>query len=347
MSCLARKTGLRDRFVARGPKSRQAWKTRGARGPTAGVQSATMISARAAILGCLLLAATPWVSAWGATAPKSYRVEVSAPGQDPTELHVEEAGHGPPVLLLHGLGGSTFAWRHIVPGLARTHTVYAIDLKGFGRSDKPLDDRYSAADQAALITAFLRQRDLRGVSLVGHSFGGTVALNTALALKNERGRIAKLVVLDAPALQQDFSGEEELFRAPGLPNSVLMVTPPKLLAQLLLTVVSAPGREIPDGDVEGYAEPFRDEGTRHAFVATARAIFDANKPHMGKSYRAIRQPTLLIWCRRDRVVPLATGRRLAKQIPNARLQILNQCNHLPQDEVPDVLLSKLKAFLNH
>lgn len=305
-------------------------------------------SVRAAILGSILVAGWSSLGAMvaGAAPPTSYRVSVTAPGSAPTELHVEETGQGKPVVLLHGLGGSTFAWRHIIPKLARTHRVFAIDLKGFGRSDKPLDERYSAADQAALIAAFLRQHDLKGVTLVGHSFGGTVALNTALALKDEPGRIAKLVVLDAPALQQDFSGEEELIRAPGLPNSVLMVTPPEIIAQLLLKVVSAPGRKIPYGDVEGYAEPFRDEGTRHAFIATAKAIFDANKPRMGDRYRAIRQPTLLVWCRSDRVVPLATGRRLARQIPNARLKILNRCNHLPQDEVPDALLAELKPFLS-
>lgn len=304
-------------------------------------------SARAAILWCLLIAGSCALTSAVAkpAAPTGEHVVIDLPGHAPVRLYVEETGSGRPVVLLHGLGGSTFAWRHIVPGLARNHRVIAVDLKGFGRSDKPLDDRYAASDQAELVAAFLRERDLTGVTLIGHSFGGTVALNMALALKGDRGRIAKLVVLDAPALQQDFSGEEQLFRTPGLPSSVLMVTPPEILAQLLLKLVSAPGREIPERDVEGYAEPFRDEGTRHAFVATARAIFDANKPRMGDRYRAIRQPTLLIWCRRDRVVPLSTGRRLAKQIPQARLQILNRCNHLPQDEVPDALLAKLKTFL--
>lgn len=305
-------------------------------------------SARAAILGCMLVAG--WCATWiapGFAKPiaSNYSVSVTAPGQQPVELHVEETGHGRPIVLLHGLGGSTFTWRHIVPGLARNHTVYAIDLKGFGHSGKPIDDHYSAEDQAALIAAFLRERDLKGVTLIGHSFGGTVALNTALALNDERGRIAKLVVMDAPALKQDFSGEEELFRVPAIPNSVLMVSPPELLAQLMLRVVSAPGRKIPPSDVRGYAEPFHDEGTRHAFVATARAIFDANKTGMGERYSAIKQPTLLVWCRRDRVVPLTTGRRLVKKIPNARLQILNKCNHLPQDEVPGALLAKLETFL--
>jgi pimeloyl-ACP methyl ester carboxylesterase len=115
-----------------------------------------------------------------------------------TALYVEEAGEGPPLILLHGLGGSLFTWRHIVAALARGHRVIALDLKGFGHSDKPFDDHYSAVDQAALVSAFIRKRGLRGVALVGHSFGGVVALRTARDFSSESGVIRRLVVMDTP-----------------------------------------------------------------------------------------------------------------------------------------------------
>jgi 2-hydroxy-6-oxonona-2,4-dienedioate hydrolase len=67
---------------------------------------------------------------------------------------------------------------------------------------------------------------------------------------------------------------------------------------------------------------------------------------MGKAYGAISQPTLLVWCRRDRIVPLATGRRLRRLLPHARLKVLDGCNHLPQDEEPRTLLSTLSGFLH-
>ncbi|MGI9404020.1 MAG: alpha/beta fold hydrolase, partial [Hyphomicrobium sp.] len=84
-----------------------------------------------------------------------------------------------------------------------------------------------------------------------------------------------------------------------------------------------------------------------AFLATAQAILDANTCPMGTRYPAIQQPTLLVWCRRDRIVPLATGRKLARLLPNARLAILKKCNHLPQDEVPKALLATLQPFLEY
>jgi len=119
------------------------------------------------------------------------------------------------------------------------------------------------------------------------------------------------------------------------------------MSRLLLRVVSAPGRAVPERDIRGYAAPYYDLGSRHAFIATAQAILDANTARLGARYRAITQPTLLVWCRRDEIVPLALGRRLLRRLPNARLDVLKRCNHLPQDEVPQALLSRLQAFLDH
>ena len=86
----------------------------------------------------------------------------------------------PPLLLIHGFGASTYTWRHIAPELARTHRVIAVDLKGFGQSDKPFDSRYSVFDQAELLAELIEEKDLHNLTLVGHSFGGGIALMLAL-----------------------------------------------------------------------------------------------------------------------------------------------------------------------
>jgi len=306
-----------------------------------------MEGARKAILRGFLAAVAAGLVALCAApvSAASYRIALRAPGVPRTVLHVWERGHGPPLVLLHGLGASIFTWRHIMPALARGHRVIALDLRGFGRSDKPFDQRYTAADQAALVAAFIAKRGLNGVTLIGHSFGGTVALNAALKLRGKPHRVTRLVIMDAPALKQDFGAGAELLRAPGLPYVAMTMTPPELMARLLLHVVSAPGRAVPERDIRGYAAPFYDLGSRHAFIATAQAILAANTRRLGARYRAIRQPTLLVWCRRDRIVPLATGRRLRRRLPHAHLEVLGRCNHLPQDEVPGALLAKLRPFL--
>ncbi len=298
------------------------------------------------LLGGLLLACFGALHAGAATGP-GYRIALEVAGRPTTALYAEETGDGPPLILLHGLGGSLFTWRHVVAALAREHRVIALDMKGFGQSDKPFDEHYSAVDQAALVSAFIRKRGLSGVTLVGHSFGGVVALRTARDFAHEPGVIARLVVMDTPALQQNLSDGAWFFSVPGLPYVTMAVTPPDFITRMMLRLVSAPGRVVPESDVRGYAAPFYDLGSRHAFIATGQSILDSNGPKMGLSYRGIEQPTLIVWCRRDRIVPVATGPRLARVLSHARLAILNKCNHLPQDEVPEALLSTLLPFLDH
>ena len=275
------------------------------------------------LLGGLLLACVGALHARAATGP-GYRIALEVPGRPTTELYAEESGDGPPLILLHGLGGSLFTWRHVVTALSRGHRVIALDMKGFGQSDKPFDEHYSASDQAALVSAFIRKRGLSAVTLVGHSFGGVVALRTARDFAREPGVIARLVVMDTPALQQDLSDGAWFFSVPGLTYMAMAVTPPDLMTRVMLRLVSAPGRVVPESDVRGYAAPFYDLGSRHAFIATGQSIVDTNGPKMGLAYRGIAQPTLIVWCRRDRIVPVATGRRLARVLPNARLAILNK-----------------------
>jgi alpha/beta hydrolase fold len=136
----------------------------------------------------------------------AYDADVSVSGQTPVRLHVEEHGLGRPLILLHGMGGSGYSFRRVIGALSRTNRVIVIDLKGFGASEKPFDLAYAPFDQAALIEAFLRQRRLTNVTLAGHSYGGAVALLTALRLqRTEPGRIRRLVLMNAPASPTPFA----------------------------------------------------------------------------------------------------------------------------------------------
>ncbi|HXZ25061.1 MAG TPA: alpha/beta fold hydrolase, partial [Nitrospiria bacterium] len=100
--------------------------------------------------------------------------------QDRIRIYYTEAGQGDPLILLHGFGETHATWEKLIPGLAPRHRVISVDLKGAGYSDKPDDGRYHVADQAAIVEALADKMHLQGVTLVGHSLGGGVALMTAL-----------------------------------------------------------------------------------------------------------------------------------------------------------------------
>lgn len=296
-----------------------------------------------AVLAAAASAAAPVIDPPGAHVPVAAKA-----GAAPVTLYVETWGQGPPVLLLHGLGESTFTWHELVPELAKRHRIIALDLKGFGRSDKPDDGAYSADDQAALVARFILDQKLDGLAVIGHSFGGTVALRTALA-DGIRGtdRIRRIAVIGAPAIPRSTAGYLDLVKTPAVPDAVASAMSPETLARLLLREAMGGQKKVSEEDVEGYAAPYRDPAALEAFLATARAIVtEEGAEKVAESYRTLAQPALVVWCRKDPIVPLKAGRRLAKTLPNARLAILEGCHHLPQHEKPKELLKTLDAFLD-
>jgi pimeloyl-ACP methyl ester carboxylesterase len=278
---------------------------------------------------------------------RAYRVPVAHSDEGLFHLYAEERGQGAPIVLLHGLGGSTYSWRHVAPVLVLKNRVIALDLKGFGRSDKAFDTAFSAHDQAQLVVQFLQRRNLRQVTLIGHSFGGQVALLTALQLRVvDPTRIRQLVLIDTPALPQPLSPVVRFMNMPVLPYALVSAIPPELLTALALIPGQRVEREASDGDVEAYAAPFYSARARHAYVQTARQIVPPGFGLVVSAYRKLKQRTLLVWCTGDDVVPVATGRRLARLMPNARLDEISGCNHSPPDEAPNALTRTLTRFLN-
>lgn len=306
---------------------------------------------RCAFVGALALCGLMGSGDASENAVTTYKLAVAGPANDPLTLYAEERGHGPTVVLLHGLGGSTYSWRFIAPALARTHRVIAIDLKGFGRSDKVFDTAYSAADQARLIETFLTRRGLRDVTLIGHSFGGQIALLIALDLqRRDPGRIHQLALIDAPALPQPLSPLVAFMQQPVLPYALLTILPPDLITRIALALSPARHpltRPYTDADASAYAEPYREAAARHAYVQTSRQIVPLGFQHIRAAYARVRQPTLLVWCTDDQIVPLASGRALARMLPHAHLVQLQGCNHAPNDEAPAALSRALLRFLDH
>src|SRR5262249_21644474 len=146
-----------------------------------GLASAFMLDRPSSVM--LGLAAVLFAAGAGALAASDSAERPFArlgPPDAPVKLYTVERGEGAPVLLIHGFGTNSFTWRHVAPDLARDHKVIAVDLKGFGRSDKPFDERYAASDQAELLTQLILDRDLHNLTIVGHSHGGGIALLLAL-----------------------------------------------------------------------------------------------------------------------------------------------------------------------
>jgi pimeloyl-ACP methyl ester carboxylesterase len=268
------------------------------------------------------------------------------PPEAPVKLFYEESGSGRPLLLIHGFGASTFTWRHIAPDLARDHRVIAVDLKGFGQSDKPFDSRYSVYDQAELLIQLIEGKDLRDLTLVGHSYGGGIALMLALEADGRlRGRISRLVLLDSIAYPQNIPVFFRMLDVPVVSQFGIRMVPPSVQTRLALKIAYFDDSKITAEEVEAYAAPLKTAAGKHAIIHSARQIVPEDIETLSERYRTIGLPTLIMWCDHDRIVPLEVGIKLRRTLPNSSLKLVEDCGHMPQEEQPESTLRLLKEFL--
>lgn len=263
-------------------------------------------------------------------------------------LHVEVRGSGPPVLLLHGFGAHAFTFRHWSEILAERHEVILVDMKGFGAAPKPEDGCYGPADQANLVVRLIINRDLRDLTLVGHSFGGAVALLVALRLM-ERGELSRLrgiVSVAGPAYRQEYPTYIGIARRRKVALLLLRLVPTRWLIRKVLESIVFDVGSITRTQVEAYAEPLATREGQRALVATAQQIEPPDLDEIVARYPDLDVPILILWGRHDPVVPLRVGERLANDLPHGRLVVVEECGHDPPEECPRKTAEILQRFID-
>ncbi len=245
-------------------------------------------------------------------------------------LHYVDAGSGSVVVLLHGLADDVGVWESVIPALAAKHRVIALDQVGFGRSDKPLLD-YRAATFVDFLDGFLNELKIDRASLVGNSLGGWVAADFALAHPE---RIDRLVLCDAAGY----------------------AAVPKTMDPRALNALRLASRE----DIR-YLGPltFHDkrfyEDVDLAFKQrvtagdgyTVNQVLDSilrGEDVLDGRVGAIHKPTLILWGREDRLIPLSLAERFHNEIAGSRLEIIDNCGHMPHVECSDEFNHALMKF---
>ncbi len=269
--------------------------------------------------------------------------------------HVSGGSGSPPVLFVHGLGSAGYLeWRFNLPVIGRSHRVYAPDLPGFGRSDRP-PDGYGIPLFAHVIEEYIRTRRLKPV-LVGASLGGRVALEVALRRPQSVRRLVLVNSLGVvrPSVQPYYP----LLLLPGVSEGLLRAVREALLRVPPHTIRRYAGRFLGvRGDVERilddpYLDSLREmhaaDGYPRAYVSTVRAL--AGRESYGAQSLVERLagtglPVLLIWGEGDRLLPLARARQALLKLPGARLEVIEGAGHAPQAERPEEFNRALEDFL--
>ena len=264
----------------------------------------------------LLLAATAAAQAPAAQPSK----EAVVFGQ---KIHYKEAGSGPVVVLLHGLGGNSDNWVFNVGALSQKHRVVVPDQVGFGRSDKPLVN-YRVATYVDFLDKFLSELKVERATLVGNSMGGWVA--AAYALRHP-AKVERLVLVDAAgfAPPKEFSLATLSGLNPSTRDAMKQLAGMVFFNPLLRT----------DAAVDVMLAQRLSAGDGYTIQSLVESIHRGEDMLDGK-LAAIKQPVLIVWGREDGLTTLAReGERFKREIPHAQLVVFDQCGHVPQVEKAD------------
>lgn len=271
----------------------------------------------------------------------------SMPGEptDATYTNVEETrvryydsgGDKPPVVLIHGFASALDAWTAVMPRLEDDHRVIALDLRGFGWTDRPETD-YSPAAQAELVFGLLDELDVERTALVAHSWGSSVALRMAL---EQPDRIERIALYDAWVYEEQLPVAFRWSRAPVVGE---------LIFGLFYNERPGDKMELAFHDPTILTHEFVQEvehaldrpGTRAAALAAVRG---QHYEEIQKRYGEIEQPVLLMWGEQDVVTTPDIGHRLHAQLPNSTLHMFSQCGHFPMIEAYQPSTDLLEDFL--
>ena len=251
----------------------------------------------------------------------------------------EVPGAGEPVVFVHGLLASSATWDGVLAPASAGRPAIAVDLPGFGCSERPWPYDYSVGGEVRSLVGFLDARGIGRAILVGNSLGGATAM---LLAADHPERVAALVLV-APATPEARIGwPVRLMQARGLGEAALASANRPLVAYGLRRWLFACPERVTAHAIDDAWLPLTIPGTNRAAL---RAVRSDRRRYLGLEAR-VRVPTLIVWGREDRVIPVGESERLRSRIAGSRLVVLPDSGHLPQREQPEAFARVVAEFVS-
>jgi pimeloyl-ACP methyl ester carboxylesterase len=259
----------------------------------------------------------------------------------PLAVHYIEKGEGPNhLILLHGFRAHTYTWKYLTDPLSQAgYHIWAIDLIGYGLSDKPHHVPYDVDFFVQQVESFMEAKGISNAHLVGNSMGGGLALNIALEYPQ---RVRSLILLSALGYPLDLP----LYLSIG--RHINQIWAPFLgprMVRLCLNEIVYDQELVSDEQVDAYCLPYRLPGGITASILTLQKFDNQRLIEMGSRYTTLHYPLLVIWGDHDWLVPVSHYEKFLRDFPHAKRLLITNCGHIPQEEAPQQVLAAILEFL--
>ena len=264
---------------------------------------------------------------------------------DGARVHYQEFGDAtnPTMILIHGYTASVYVWKTVAPMLADAgFHVIAVDLLGFGYSEKPSWFDYTIQSQARMVSRFMNRLGIGRAFVVGSSYGGAVSLNLTLDYPE---MVEKLVLVDAVC--NDRPKKHLILKLAAIPGIGEAITPFLADSRFFLrrrmqgTIAKVNHHLITNERIESIRRPLSAVDGHHSVLATSR---NWSADRLELDAHLIAQQTLIIWGDQDNVIPIKNGYRLHEEILNSRFVILKDCGHVPPEEKSELFTELVSEF---
>ena len=252
---------------------------------------------------------------------------------------------GSTVILLHGVGCSVEFWERNIAALAREHRVFAVDIVGYGRTDKP-EVVYTFELMADFVLDFMKTMGIDKASLVGNSMGGAISLTVAAKTPK---RVEKIVLVDPVGLGRGQSPVMRLMALPVIGNVLTKPSRKGVVQQMQLCLYDP--SQARDDFIDRLTAIGVLPGNQRSFLSLLRVtsnILGVKKgivADFSARLKKIKAPILMIWGRQDQILPLADGEAAVQKMANGRLHVMDRAGHLPQIDKPEEFNATVLDFL--
>jgi len=257
-------------------------------------------------------------------------------------LAYRELGEGPPVLLLHGWPTSSYLWRGVMPPIARRNRVVAVDLPGFGGSDKPPTASYDFEFFERALDGFLDALGVDQLGLAVHDLGGPVGLHWTVLHPERVTRLALLNTLVYPEFSEMVLNFVQACSTS--PMREQLTSPAGLEAAMRLGL--ADDSKLSGEVIAAVRAPFESEQSRNALADAGIGLQTDGFAEIARRLPSLRMPVRIVYGAQDRILPdvAETMARVRRDIPHAQATELPDCGHFLQEEAPQEIGELLADF---